>query len=148
MPLTGAGRMYEKDLVVSFLPDRLPCRGRHVWSYHLITFTQPYTDPDGTTRRPLAERVPECVPKHDDLVAALDGRILFSPLGYIQRPGEEAKIDGLCESASNDLWCAVAWNWILDHRQREDVTFEWFPSRIDCLNAAAHAVADAMGVMP
>lgn len=30
-----------------------------------IPFTQPFTAPDGTTRRPLAERVPECVPRDE-----------------------------------------------------------------------------------
>ncbi len=29
----------------------------------MIPFTQPYTEPGGIARRPLAERVPECVPR-------------------------------------------------------------------------------------
>lgn len=119
-------------------------------------FTEPFTAPDGTTRRPLSERVPECVPKVSVPTYAGIYIIPEDPEGGV-RAGNEA------------IWRCSLEDWLL--REQCPVEYQTMASdrhcisasQIECeddwpdvsveaetmneaLNAAAHAVADARGV--
>jgi hypothetical protein len=123
-----------------------------------VPFTQPFTAPDGSQRRPLAERVPECWPN------ALNTPQLSPP---------EARIDITSVVAANlfpdiaaALWRVAVEDWLLSSKDvwlgTDDVGSSVHipgtlppengtsvgPKMAHALNAAAHAVADAMGIAP
>lgn len=128
-----------------------------------IPFTHPYTAPDGTTRRPLCERVPECVPVIEGLLVNLDGIAMYAPFGYVETIGkpDSRQVARLSEAASFALWRVAVEDWLLVNTPDCLLTLVsgsdgfaacWppndpnaMPTMLDALNAAAHAVADAIG---
>lgn len=119
-----------------------------------IPFTLPYTSPDGTTRRPLADRVPECVPRY------AVGPPSHTSWG-IELPCEDEGAVGGPVDVAAALWRVAVEDWLLNHSDMRMSTMTvsinqegggaWTyrgdgPDLLHALNAAAHAVADALGV--
>ena len=151
----------------------------------MIPFVLPFTAPDGSPRRPLAERVPECVPKRDETT-----RLAAHPqfpanwawvhscddkwcCRYVVEPVPSLEAAALWRCAVEDWLLAVPFTkgrqcYTRIHVMRNGPSFvaKCFcvrededpndvavndsvgsgPDLLHALNAAAHAVADALGV--
>jgi len=125
-----------------------------------IPFTQPYTAPDGTKRRPLAERVPECVPKHCG-IGWVGGRPDQACLMGERDESGAYYPSAIPASVLSALWRVAVEDWLLGQSKCRWINIEQHASYVviwrdgrqfaketmaDALNAAAHAVADALGV--
>jgi hypothetical protein len=139
----------------------------------MIPFIEPYTAPDGTTRRPLAERVPECVPKS----YGPPGFTLFKQVDvwtnwiFAWKRDEDGLIEECNEvddTSAAALWRVAVEDWIQamkwrgnpapSIRSKEAFKFQVWNTldprelafihldKTSALNAAAHAAADAMGI--
>ena len=123
-----------------------------------IPFSQPYTAPDGSTRRPLWERCrdtrPYCVSGYENVALAMDALSEESDAAALAL-SRVAVEDWLREDSSITLFPQdkndpkTGHFLELDgHLPEEDRRAFTGPSMAHALNAAAHAVLDAKGVAP
>lgn len=107
----------------------------------MIPFTQPYSAPDRTTRRPLSERVPECRPNFN----------LWETHGF------DCVADDVIEQCESALWCVAVADWVRNqgsfHVCGGNLQPDGFPGIViqaltwsETLNVYAHMIADALAV--
>lgn len=133
----------------------------------MIPFFAPFTAPDGSTRRPIVERVPECRPQSVGYMK--DGRWTTengATITIVPHP-MMSHLFTCHVSIASDLCCMACIRWVAQFQYVGKVKdgingarwFCWsryldvkkaknYPSYSDAhaLNALAHAVADELGI--
>lgn len=118
-------------------------------------FAQPYTAPDGTTRRPLAERVPECVPTHDGRRLGQNGTGTLNLWFSINETWQVGIVECASEQAIAALWRVSVSEWAKrytgsynegSHNPAFYVVEAIVEGDAKLLNSACHQIADSMVV--
>lgn len=128
-------------------------------------YLSPFTMPDGSVRRPIVERVPECAPKGISVETMEDGAFVTSFIDGEYMPHERVAL-ALCRVACEDWIRSTPCDGYLMlmsikyagprqkvfysgevMEERDEDGCEFYGETIHhALNTAAHAVADALGV--